>query len=306
MVTIIEEQYIKNRSENIQKNNNYIKNTFSMKRKNMIMCANCGGLGHVYRTCNHPTISYGFICYRIIEDFDTNTKYPVYLMVQRKDSLSYVEFMRGKYELDNKQYLLKIFGNMTPDERINIKKKSFDILWKEMWCKTEEESSKSYNKEYNEASHKFNRLNLGYYIKNNNVTEFINIDYLLDNTISSYNETEWGFPKGRRNVNENDLCCAVREFKEETGYNPKSLELYSDIKPLEEVFSGTNKKRYKHVYYIAKFNNNYIINEWYPSCKEIKDVKWFNYQDSQNHIRDINIERKELLKRLNSIIFKNM
>jgi hypothetical protein len=35
-----------------------------------------------------------------------------------------------------------------------------------MWCKTEEESSKSYNKEkYNEASYKFNRLNLGYYIK---------------------------------------------------------------------------------------------------------------------------------------------
>jgi hypothetical protein len=28
-------------------------------------------------------------------------------MVQKKDSLSYVEFMRGKYELDNKQYLLK-------------------------------------------------------------------------------------------------------------------------------------------------------------------------------------------------------
>lgn len=294
--------------ENLQNyvNNNHLKNIFMMKRKNTIMCANCGGFGHVYRTCNHPTISYGFICYRIVEDFETNTKYPVYLMVQRKDSLSYVEFMRGKYELENKQYLLKIFTNMTNDERVNIKNKCFDVLWKEMWCKTEEESSKSYNKEYIEASSKFNRLSKGYFINNNANIEFINIEYLLYNTKSAYNETEWGFPKGRRNVNENDICCALREFKEETGLNPKSLQLCSEMKPLEEVFSGTNKKRYKHVYYIAKFNTDYIINEWVPSCKEIKDVKWFNYQDSQNHIRDINVERKELLKRLNSIIFKNM
>jgi hypothetical protein len=59
---------------------------------------NCG-LGHVYRTCNHQQWLW-FICYRIIEDFDTNTKYPVYLMVQKKDSLSYVEFMRNdRYDL---------------------------------------------------------------------------------------------------------------------------------------------------------------------------------------------------------------
>jgi 8-oxo-dGTP pyrophosphatase MutT (NUDIX family) len=309
MATNQEVPYMKNENESLPKysNNNYLKNTFIMKRRNMIMCANCGGLGHVYRTCNHPTISYGFICYRIIEDFVTNTKYPVYLMVQRKDSLSYVEFMRGKYELENKQYLLKIFTNMTDNERSNIKNKSFDVLWKEMWCKTEEETSKTYNKEYLEASHKFKILSKGYYINNNETDiEFINIEYLLNITLSVYNETEWGFPKGRRNFNENDLSCALREFKEETGYNPKSLQLCSEMKPLEEVFSGTNKKRYKHVYYIAKFNTNYIINEWYPSCKEIKDAKWFNYQESQNHIRNINIERKELLKRLNSIIFKNM
>jgi 8-oxo-dGTP pyrophosphatase MutT (NUDIX family) len=276
------------------------------KRKNTITCVNCGGIGHVYRTCNHPTISYGFICYRIVEDFNTNTKYPVYLMVQRKDSLSYVEFIRGKYELENKNYLYKLFSNMTDDERLNIKNHNFEYLWKEMWCKSEDENCKNFNREFNEVSNKFNKLYNGYFIKTNNLSEFINIESIIKNTISEYNDREWGFPKGRRNVNENDICCALREFKEETGYNPKKLQLCLDMKPLEEVFSGTNKKRYKHVYYIAKFNGDHLINEWLPSSKEIKDIKWFNYIESQNHIRDINIERKELLKRLNSIIFKNM
>lgn len=308
MVTLIKIPY-NNVIEFTQKciNDNYV-NTFmnNNKRKNTITCANCGGLGHVYRTCNHPTISYGFICYRIVEDFDTNTKYPVYLMVQRKDSLSYVEFMRGKYELENKNYLYKLFSNMTNDERLNIKNHNFEYLWKEMWCKNEDENSKNFNKEFIEASQKFGRLYNGYYIKTTESIEFININYILENTVAEFNESEWGFPKGRRNVNENDICCAMREFKEETGYNPKNLQLCGDMKPLEEVFSGTNKKRYKHVYYVAKFNSDYMISEWTPSCREIRDVKWFNYIDAQNHIRDLNIERKELLKRLNSIIFKNM
>jgi 8-oxo-dGTP pyrophosphatase MutT (NUDIX family) len=308
MVTLIDMPYV-NEIELYKKyiSNNHV-NTFMNRRKNTITCANCGGIGHVYRTCNHPTISYGFICFRIIEDFDTNTKYPVYLMVQRKDSLSYVEFMRGKYEIENKSYLFKLFSNMTNDERNNIKNHNFEYLWKEMWCKNEDENSKNFNKEFLEASQKFNKLYNGYYIKtkDQSTIEYINIDYIIENTKAEYDETEWGFPKGRRNVNENDICCAFREFKEETGYNPRSLQLCLDMKPLEEVFSGTNKKRYKHVYYVANFNSDYLISEWLPSGKEIKDVKWFNYIDAQNHIRDINIERKELLKRLNSIIFKNM
>lgn len=283
-----------------EKHNNYL-----YKKKYMITCVNCGCLGHMYRTCNHPTISYGFICYKLIKDPITNTIYPVYLMVQRKDSLSYVEFIRGKYDLENKTYLFKLFSNMTIYERDRIIECNFDILWKEMWCKNEDENYRNFNREYLEAQDKFNKIKKGYSIKS--IDKIINIDinYLFNNTVSSYNETEWGFPKGRRNINENDLSCAIREFKEETGFNPKYLQISLDIKPYEEIFSGTNKKRYKHIYYIAKITND-ILNEWNPSSKEIRDVKWFNYDDSQDHIREFNIERKELLKRINLMILKNI
>lgn len=304
MVTLYETYY--NREVEIHQkiiNNKYVNSYFMNRRKNLIMCTNCGGYGHVYRTCNHPTISYGFICFKIII---INNKYvPLYLMVQRKDSLSYVEFMRGKYDLENRIYLMKLFSHMTEDERKRIKNNEFNTLWNDMWCKTEEESNLNFNREYGEANDKFAILKNGYFIRSNNTVTHVNIDYFLDNTNCEYNETEWGFPKGRRNVNEYDINCAIREFKEETGFSIRNINICSEMKPLEEIFSGTNKKRYKHVYYIARFNGD-ENKESFPSCREIKDVKWFTYDEAQEHIRDINIERKELIKRLNQLIIKNL
>jgi len=55
-------------------------------------CRNCGLNGHIYKNCPHPIISFGIICYKI----DGNEI--KYLMIQRKDSLSFMEFVRGKYD----------------------------------------------------------------------------------------------------------------------------------------------------------------------------------------------------------------
>lgn len=314
------------------------------KKKNVILCANCGGVGHIYKSCNHPVISYGVICYQMFYDPKTNSLFPKYLMVQRKDSLSYVEFIRGKYEVQNRTYLMKLFSLMAPYEREQIRNNDFETLWKDMWCKNaDQEHNKNFNKEYNEATTKFNLLKNGVYIiiaddlistepfdESSKTTIFMNLDYILDNTKSEYPETEWGFPKGRRNINEDDISCAIREFREETGIYPRNIRLCADIKPCEEVFSGTNKVRYKHVYYIAKYMpiQPYINKgHWFPDdivdasspppeeplfdpqnkqqCKEIKDVQWFSYTDAQARIRTQNVERKELLKRINSVILKS-
>jgi 8-oxo-dGTP pyrophosphatase MutT (NUDIX family) len=269
------------------------------KKKKMIMCANCGGYGHVYKTCNHPTISYGFISYKIGPN-----KQPLYLMVQRKDSLSYVEFIRGKYELQNIKYMLKLLSNMTKDELMRLKLYDFDTLWNEMWCRDDVSSMNNHHREYADAQEKFTKLTKGYYLKTKTTIQFINLVILLESVESIYEETEWGFPKGRRNVNENDLNCALREFNEETGFSIKCLNLCTDIKPLEEIFSGTNKKRYKHVYYIAFFDEDENTIVQIPSCREIRQVKWFNYEDAQKNIRNYNIERKELLKRLNQTLLR--
>ena len=36
---------------------------------------------------------------------------------------------------------------------------------------------------------------------------------------------EWGFPKGRRNYQENDIDCATREWEEETGYSRNQIKM---------------------------------------------------------------------------------
>ena len=53
----------------------------------------------------------------------------------------------------------------------------------------------------------------------NNIT--YNLDSIIEETYgeSDWTEQEWGFPKGRRNFQEKDYDCAIREFTEETGYS---------------------------------------------------------------------------------------
>ena len=269
--------------------------------KYSIQCANCGGLGHIYKNCNHPITSYGIICFRLHYDLEQRHWKPQYLMVQRKDSLSYVEFIRGKYSIDQKSYLMKLFTNMTTTERLGLTTQPFDVLWRTLW---QSDDCKGFVKEYNEANNKFEMLRNGYILRNQlNEIYYFDIEYVMNNTTCLVGEPEWGFPKGRRNINEHDFNCAIREFKEETGVHPKYIRMLANVKPFEEIFSGTNKVRYKHIYYIASCirNDVYKVNN---NSREIKAVKWFTYDEAQDKINPYNIERKELFKRVDSLITK--
>ena len=265
-------------------------------------CANCGGIGHVYKKCNHPLISFGIICFRVNE----NTIQ--YLLVQRKDSLSFAEFLRGKYDINQCKYLLRLFSNMTETEITNIFTLSFDQLWKILW---QTNSCRGFQKEYMEAKRKFEALKKGFHVKDpqTNKTYFFGLEYIEQNVTGTLTEPEWGFPKGRRNINEHDIICACREFKEETGIHPSCITLIPNCKPFEEIFSGSNNVMYKHVYYIAvcnnKYSNNYLFNPKNKvQSREIQDMKWMSYQEAQNNILQTNVERKELFKRVNNMLVK--
>ena len=121
-------------------------------------CANCGREGHIYRRCTDPITSLGIILFRIKEDV------PEYLMICRKDTLGYVEFMRGKYNIENYKYIYSIFEIMTRKERIGLIENDFDTLWNKLWMN---KNLSNYHNEYENSKKKFTLLKKGILVDEN-------------------------------------------------------------------------------------------------------------------------------------------
>lgn len=280
------------------------------KNNSSILCANCGGVGHVYRTCSLPTTSFGVICYRWTVDTKTGQRTPQYLMVQRKDSLCFVEFVRGKYDLKNRRYIMQLFDRMTHVERHRISTSQFVDLWGGFW--QNEQQNRGYTKEFHKAQEMFNILKQGYYVRclTSNALDLVSLDTILQRTRCEHDEPEWGFPKGRRNINEKDLKCALREFREETGFDSSHVKLHTEVKPFEEVFTGCNKIRYRHVYYVAQLKQDsepplsgngitdVVLNGDRAQMREISRVAWLTEGEILKRIRRPNSERRKIFKRV--------
>ena len=89
--------------------------------KNAIICNNCGKQGHMFHQCKLPITSYGIILFRYSELGIQ------FLMIRRKHSLSYIEFIRGRYDL-NYESILELFNLMSVEEVNKIKNNTFDFL----------------------------------------------------------------------------------------------------------------------------------------------------------------------------------
>lgn len=244
-------------------------------------CRNCGINGHLYKDCIHPIMSYGIICYKFEDGIIK------FLMVQRKDSLAFMEFIRGKYDISNITYIIELITNMTINEKILLNSNDFDAIWNYAWCQCNNSNIK-HTSEYTESKKKFALL-LVNNILNNILKDLSNISY----------EQEWGFPKGRRKLKENNLDCGIREFCEETRILKTDIDIKKELDFFEEIFYGSNNILYKHVYYIAKINKNVKL-ELDKTCieqvREIRALEWNTFEEVLQKINKKNIERKEIFK----------
>ena len=252
-----------------------------------IFCNNCGNNGHLFYQCKKPITSIGILLFTIENNIIK------YLCIRRKDSLGYVDFMRGKYNIYNKHHLLNILNEMTTYEKENLVNNDFQTLWINLWGTKED-----VNNEYVLSYEKFITLKKGILLEKDSY----NLESLLKQCDSKWKEPEWGFPKGRRNYREKDLETAIRETNEETGYKTSDIDLIENLYPFEEIFTGSNFKSYKHKYYLGYISYEKTLKNNNFQKNEISKMEWKNFEQTLNCIRPYNIEKKEILKKCNRFL----
>tara|TARA_A100001015_G_C15044776_1_gene742751 strand:+ start:7274 stop:8023 length:750 start_codon:yes stop_codon:yes gene_type:complete len=230
-------------------------------------------LNNVLFNIKHPIISYGIIAFTFINN---EVKY---ILINKKNTVGFCDIVKGNYDKKNIHIAFKnITEILTQNEVKIILNNSFHDIWKYMWKKNVDSNSEQ--------------------IFNTNKE-------LLFKTLKSrdtyWDETEWEFPKGRKEYQEKDLDCALREFQEETGINSKYLKILFNINPLEEIYIGTNLNYYKHKYYIGYIDAS-NINLTNFQKEEVNNVSLYTYSESLKKIRNYHKSKRECLKITNNII----
>lgn len=277
-------------------------------------CSNCGKFGHIVKECNLPITSIGIMCIKLDMDISINhlQKFLLndyleinnfnyshlnnihkinyyknkikFLLVKRKNSLNYIDFIRGNYDYNDIEHIQKMFSLMSKKEVKEIKEYNFDKLWNSLWKSTARQSQ--YMNEFYKSKKKFN------YLKKNNI-----IDYFE----SDYEDQEWELPKGKKNNQETNLNCAIREIYEETNLKDNDYTLLNNLFTFQDEFKGTNNVNYKHVYYLALSKNEVepkIETENVIQNKEVDDIGFFTWVDTIKLIRPYYESKQELINKI--------
>jgi 8-oxo-dGTP pyrophosphatase MutT (NUDIX family) len=277
------------------------------------LCTNCSNYGHQSKQCPQPITSYGVIIFRVktptwnqaealvqtdranltgLELAQPNIEY---LLIMRKDSIGFIEIMRGKYRLNDREYIKRHLAGMTKEEREKLLSFSFDVLWESLWGPPQE-GTHAYRNEKEQARQKLEALRP-------------EMEELIKECPPPWDTPEWGFPKGRKDIGESEYACAMRELWEETNIKESQIVVARNMDPIKETFYGTNGIQYCHKYYIANAslgvgeedidiaarNNEHIQ-------REVGMVKWLSYKDAIDHIRSDNPEKRQVLLRVNNLL----
>jgi 8-oxo-dGTP pyrophosphatase MutT (NUDIX family) len=306
------------------------KNKKKYNVKKNIYCGNCGKLGHTFKNCLEPITSYGFIGFNIddtinyetdlfknitFDSFSSNIqgikynneagleRFGMYkdkikfLLIRRRHTLGYMEFIRGHYKVDNIDGIIYLFRQMVTEEIEKLGQYEFDELWIELWGYNSNKDN-----EYKHSKEKFIRLKEG-------GEDYLNLEFYIQRVKPQWTSPEWGFPKGRRIFHESNIDCAVREFEEETGLADDEYSIFNTMKPLEESLIGTNGIQYKHVYYICKVKPKQelhidVLNR--IQSEEIGDIGWFTFYEALDKIRPYHKDRIQLLIEVYTFIINSI
>lgn len=231
--------------------------------------------------------SYGIICTRGSPDN------PEFLMIQRKDSICYVDFVRGKYNIFDFVYMTRLLMGMTVDERMRLMTSPFEALWTQLWM-----SSKRYNQEYHVCREKFGMLKRGFYVSKceGGPPSTVSLASMMHASMPGVQEPEWDFPKGRRSANEAHSVCALREFQEETGIAAEHVCLNGKSVMFKKL--GCNDVLYKTLLFVGCVDH--VLSKPPPlsdaQAREVKDVRWMCSQEVSKKLH--NAQQRKMFESL--------
>lgn len=278
-----------------------------------------------YHNHNNCRLSYGILCIRnniasssLVDKIQNKTRLTNddianldILMIRGKHSYNYIEFLMGKYDLNNVEYILSLLSEITENEkRILLSGTPFLQLWKKLWNISPSSEISNYVTEYDNAKNKYEQIVTGYQSRLNGKNIYVRLHSLLDTTFQHMREPIWGFPKGKRNSREeSDINCALREFHEETNIELADIRILP-INPIQEYYKASNKKFYCNIYYIAEYIGNpgreLTISETnVHQSQEIGGLQWVSWYDSYHLIQNNYLFRKNILYQL-EFILKNL
>ncbi len=216
-----------------------------------------------------------------------------FLLIQRRDSLGYIDIMRGKYRLGDTEYIMTQLRGMTSLEQEKLIHEPFDALWEGLWGPPVE-GANSYRHEKEQSRAKLEALRGGC-----NGTP--PLAELLRAIGKGWDTPEWGFPKGRREAFETEYACALREMWEETSLDAKDVTPIRNLEPIRELFTGSNRIQYCHKYFL------FYVPSYKPigmdptnehMMREVGDIRWMSLDDALSHIRPENTEKRAVLTRV--------
>lgn len=274
-----------------------------------IKCKNCGKKNHVANNCRDPITSCGVICFRFNDEcmkeifnkkianlnekniniFQFNSKFNKnlnkinqyldkieFLMIQRKHSYAFIEIVYGKFAKEDESKIINLVRGISYEECDIILNTNYEDIVKNI---------------FNDIGYK----NSTYYSINKERYSIIQGIIQEEKPDLKYTGLEWGFPKGRRKLNENNIDCAIREFCEETSYSPGQMDIIKDITPVREIFKGTNNMLYRYIYYISHLKDN----EHKPFIDlfntEVSAIQWMALNDTRKCLRDYHGEKKKIV-----------
>ena len=184
--------------------------------------------------------SFGIVCAR----YNHTTNKVEILLIHKRLSFSYVEFvMKNHKDVDGS--IMPILNGMTHEEKMDILSLDFGKMWYRIWqvdpdSKNAPKLSVADNDNYQICKQHFEKKYMA--------DKGERLRMLVSRSVNG--NCPWELPKGRKlNIQEKDLVCAIREFREETGFDSDKYVILPDIVISTSTVSGHIK--YANRYYVA-------------------------------------------------------